>query len=75
MSNVSESAGTETATVESSRVARVLNLSILFVGIGLYAGIGFAMYYLQVFSEHQMTYFVVGAAIGFIGLLLWLVTR
>ncbi|WP_222916143.1 hypothetical protein [Natrinema sp. SYSU A 869] len=75
MSNVSESAGAKTATTQSSRVARVLNLSILFVGIGLHAGVGFAMHYLKMFSAHQTTYFSVGAAIGLIGLLLWLVAR
>lgn len=74
MSNVSESAAAESAAT-ASRVGRVLNLSILFIGIGLYAASGFAMQYLGMFSEHQTTYFVVGAAIGVIGFLLWLLTR
>ncbi|MBZ6493684.1 hypothetical protein [Natrinema longum] len=75
MSNVSESAASESTATKSRQVARVLNLSILFVGIGLYAAIGFAMHYVALFSEYQTTYFVVGTAIGVIGLLLWIVTR
>lgn len=56
-------------------VSRVTSLSIFFVGVGLFASIGLAMYQLAVFSEYQLTYFAVGGAVGIVGVLLWLVAR
>lgn len=56
-------------------VSRVLYLSIFFIGAGLFAAIGFGLAQLEFFAEYQLTYFVVGTAIGVVGLLLWLLTR
>ena len=56
-------------------VGRVLNLSIFFAGVGVFAAIGFALHRIAMFSEYQMTYFSVGVAVGLVGLLLWAVTR
>lgn len=56
-------------------VSRVQSLSIFFVGVGLFAAIGFGMHQTAVFPAYQMTYFSVGAAMGVVGLLLGLVTR
>lgn len=56
-------------------VSRVLSLSIFFVGGGSFAMIGLGMHRLAVFAEYQLTYFVVGGAVGLVGILLWLVAR
>ena len=56
-------------------VSRVQSLSIFFVGVGLFAAIGFGMHQTALFSAYQLTYFSVGAAIGVVGLLLGVVTR
>jgi len=74
------SEATETDPVpdtEHHRVAlnRVLNLSIFFVGIGVYSAGGYALYQLGRFAELQETYFAVGVALGLVGLLLWMLTR
>lgn len=74
------SEATETDAVpdtERPRVAlnRVLNLSIFFVGIGVYAAGGYVLYQLGRFAELQQTYFAVGVALGAVGLLLWALTR
>ena len=74
------SEATETEPVpESERIGaalnRVLNLSIFFVGIGVYAAGGYALYQLGRFSKLQETYFAVGVALGLVGLLLWVLTR
>jgi hypothetical protein len=65
---------TETEKAHSV-VSRVLNLSIFFAGVGVFAIAGFALYQIELFSEYQMTYFSVGVAVGLVGLLLWLVTQ
>jgi hypothetical protein len=74
------SEATETDPVpetEQPQVAlnRVLNTSIFFVGVGLYAVAGYAMYQLGRFASLQQTYFAVGVVVGLVGLLLWLLTR
>ena len=56
-------------------VSRVQSLSIFFVGVGLFAALGFGMHQTALFPAYQMTYFSVGAALGVVGLLLGLVTR
>lgn len=56
-------------------VSRVLSLSIFFVGIGVYAVIGFGLHQIALFSEVQLTYYAVGVAFGVVGVLLWLMTR
>ena len=58
-----------------SIVSRVLSLSIFFVGIGVFSAIGLGMSQAAMFAQYQLTYFAVGAAIGVVGLLLWLVAR
>lgn len=70
----------ETKTVpEAERthaaLSRVLNLSIFFVGIGVYSTVGFGLERIALFAPLQITYFAVGAVVGVVGLLLWLVTR
>lgn len=63
--------------VEKMRVIvnRVLNLSIFFVGIGVYAVAGFGLRQTGVFAGYQLTYFAVGVFVGVVGILLWLTTR
>ena len=56
-------------------IGRVLNLSIFFVGVGVFAAAGFVLAQGGLFASYQLTYFSVGAAIGVVGLLLWLLTR
>ena len=54
---------------------RVLNLSIFFVGVGVYAATGLGLQEVALFETLQLTYFAVGSAVGAVGLLLWLVAR
>ena len=73
----------ETSDVESMTkterldvaVGRVLNLSIFFAGVGVFAVAGFALDRIEIFSAYRMTYFVVGVAVGLVGLLLFAMTR
>lgn len=58
-----------------SAISRVHNLSIFFVGIGIYAIVGFALNQIGLFGDYQMTYFAVGAVVGAVGLLLLLLAR
>ena len=68
---------TPVTETERTHVAlnRVLNLSIFFVGAGTYAAIGLGLRKMALFDALGLTYFAVGAAVGAMGLLLWLVTR
>lgn len=54
---------------------RVLNLSIFFVGVGVFAVTGYVLHQLGRFASLQQTYFAVGVAVGLVGLLLWALTR
>ena len=56
-------------------VGRVLNLSIFFVGVGVFAAAGFGMEQSGLFETFQMTYFAVGGVVGLVGILLLLLTR
>lgn len=56
-------------------VSRVTSLSIFFLGVGLFAVIGFGLHQSAVLSEYQLTYFAVGVAVGVVGLVLRLVAR
>lgn len=56
-------------------LARILNLSIFFVGIGVYSLTGFGLQQTALFTPYRLTYFTVGVVVGAVGLLLWLVTR
>lgn len=68
-----------TAVTEAGRrhtaLNRVLNLSIFFVGVGVYAATGLGLREVALFEALQLTYFAVGGAVGAVGLLLWAVTR
>lgn len=59
----------------SSALNRVLNLAILFVGIGTYSAVGFGLERAALFAPVKLTYFSIGAVVGIVGLLLWLMTR
>ena len=65
---------TETGTNHAA-LTRVLNLAILFVGIGAFAAVGFGLSRVALFESLQMTYFAVGTVVGAVGLLLWILTR
>lgn len=56
-------------------VARVRTLSVFFVGIGVFAAVGFSLEQIGLFAANQMTYYAVGVVVGAVGLLLWLLTR
>lgn len=71
--NASEGA-TTTGDVRAI-VSRVLSLSIFFVGIGVFATVGLALHQVGLFTQYQLTYFAVGAAVGVVGILLWILTR
>lgn len=58
-----------------SVLSRVHSISTLFVGIGLFAAAGLAMGQMGTFAGLRLTYFAVGAVVGVVGLLLWIVTR
>lgn len=69
---------TDTPTLTESRqavIGRVLNLSIFFVGIGMFAAAGFALQEVGLFAAYQTTYFSVGVVVGVVGMVLWLLTR
>lgn len=71
-------AAEETTTSEEkvrSIVSRVLSLSIFFVGIGVFAAVGFALNRMSLFAEYQLTYFAVGVVVGVVGILLWILAR
>lgn len=75
MSEVSDVESTTKPEQLHAVVNRVLNLSIFFAGVGIFAAIGFALDRIELFADYRMTYFVVGVAVGLVGLLLFLVTR
>lgn len=75
MSEANESQTVPETEKRHSALTRVLNLSIFFVGIGVYSAAGFALQQLKLFAPHQLTYFAIGVVVGGVGLLLWLVTR
>ena len=75
MSETSEAQPLTETEKAHSVVSRVLNLSIFFAGVGIFAAVGFALNRIELFAEYRMTYFVVGVAVGLVGLLLWAVTR
>jgi len=64
-----------TAEQRQTVIARVLNLSIFFVGVGVFAAAGFALQQTGLFAPYQLTYFSVGTAVGVVGVVLWLLTR
>lgn len=75
MSKANETASvTETENTHTA-LDRVLNLAILFVGVGIYSVTGFGLERTTLFGQLRITYFAVGIVVGVVGLLLWLVTR
>lgn len=71
---------TETAPITETERAhtalnRVLNISIFFVGVGVFALAGLGLHQIALFEGFQLTYFAVGIAVGAVGLLLWFVTK
>ena len=56
-------------------LTRVLNLAILFVGIGAFAAVGFGLSRVALFESLRLTYFAVGTVVGVVGLLLWILAR
>jgi len=77
---------TDTAAAEESEplttteqrqvvIGRILNLSIFFVGVGVFAAAGFALRQVGLLASYGMTYFSVGVAVGVVGLVLWLLAR
>jgi hypothetical protein len=74
------SEATETQSVPESEqthaaLARILNLSIFFVGIGVFSAAGLALQQTDLLASYELTYFTVGVVVGVVGLLLWLVSR
>lgn len=65
---------TETETRHAA-LSRVLNLAILFVGIGAFAAVGFGLSRIALFESFRLTYFSVGTVVGVVGLLLWVLAR
>lgn len=55
-------------------LARVRTLSVFFVGVGVFAVVGFALAQAGLFAASQMTYYAVGVVVGAVGLLLWFLT-
>lgn len=70
-----EKASTSIRESRPATVARVRTLSVFFVGVGVFAAIGFALRQAALFQANQMTYYAVGVVVGVVGLLLWLLTR
>jgi hypothetical protein len=69
--------GEDGDSVEQPRaatVARVRTLSVFFVGVGVFAAVGFALGQAGLFAANQLTYYAVGVVVGAVGLLLWLLT-
>ncbi|WP_435180320.1 hypothetical protein [Halorussus sp. AFM4] len=75
MSEANETASVPEAEPARSALSRVLNLSILFAGIGIYSVVGLGLEKVELFASLQLTYFAVGTVVGVVGVLLWLVTR
>lgn len=81
MATTNESATADDTSTEASTrssqtvIGRVLNLSIFFVGLGVFAVTGFGLEQVGLFATYQMTYFAVGGVVGLVGVLLWLITR
>lgn len=75
MSETSTSKTTTPSEDVRAVVSRVLSLSVFFVGIGVFAVVGFALHQIAMFAEFQLTYFAVGVVVGIVGILLWILTR
>ena len=81
MSDTSSSTSTTSADTASSTrdahsvVSRVLSLSIFFVGVGVFAAVGFALLQTGMLEQYRLTFFSVGAVVGVVGLLLWIRAR
>ena len=75
MSEANESASVPETEPIRSALSRVLNLSIFFVGVGIYSVVGLGLQEVALFAPLRITYFAVGIAVGAVGVLLWLVTR
>ena len=75
MSEANESTSVPETETALSALSRVLNLSILFVGVGIYSVVGLGLERVALFAPLQITYFAVGIVVGAVGVLLWLVTR
>lgn len=75
MSEANETQSVTDAERTHSALSRVLNLSIFFVGIGVYSTVGLALQQTALFSSLKLTYFSTGVVLGVVGLLLWVVTR
>lgn len=75
MSEANETPSVTDAERTHSALSRVLNLSIFFVGIGVYSAVGLALRQTALFSSLRLTYFSTGVVLGVVGLLLWIVTR
>jgi hypothetical protein len=75
MAEANESQSVPDAERTHSALSRVLNLSIFFVGIGVYSAVGLALQQTALLSPLQLTYFSIGVVVGVVGLLLWVVTR
>lgn len=75
MSEATETQSVTDAERTHSALSRVLNLSIFFVGIGVYSAVGLALQQTALLSSLKLTYFSTGVVVGVVGLLLWIVTR
>ena len=75
MSETSESRSVPETEKTHAALARILNLSIFFVGIGVFSAAGLALQQSGLLRAYELTYFTVGVVVGVVGLLLWLVSR
>jgi hypothetical protein len=75
MSETTENEPVPEPNVRPAALSRVLNLSIFFVGIGVFAAVGLALRRTALLGSLELTYFAVGGAVGIVGLLLWAVVR
>jgi hypothetical protein len=75
MSEATETQSVPESEQTHSALARILNLSIFFVGIGVFSATGLALQQTDLLAPYELTYFTVGVVVGGVGLLLWLVTR
>jgi hypothetical protein len=56
-------------------LSRVHNLSVFFVGMGVFAAVGLTLRRTALFGPLELTYFAVGSTVGLVGLLLWAMVR
>ena len=75
MSEANETQSVPEPEMTPAALSRVHNLSVFFVGMGVFAAVGLALRRTALFGSLELTYFAVGSTVGLVGLLLWVMVR